>query len=56
MRLINYALTLVLCLSLAILPALGTEGFPKTIVDSANRTLILRERGGSRIPHPLGWG
>ena len=43
MRLINYALTLVLCLSLAILPALGTEGFPKTIVDSANRTLIIDE-------------
>jgi len=41
MRWIKCALALVLCLSLAVLPALGADGFPKTIVDSANRTVTI---------------
>lgn len=40
MKLIKCTLALALCLSLAVLPALGSEGFPKTIVDSANRAVI----------------
>lgn len=41
MKWMNCALALVLCLSLAILPALGSDGFPKNITDSANRTLTI---------------
>ncbi len=43
MKMVKCALALVLCLSLAMLPALGSNGFPKTIVDSANRTLVIDE-------------
>jgi iron complex transport system substrate-binding protein len=39
----KYIFALALCFSLAVLPALGLEGFPKTIVDSANRTVIINE-------------
>lgn len=35
------ALTVLLCLVLVVLPALGADGFPKTIVDSANRTITI---------------
>jgi iron complex transport system substrate-binding protein len=41
MKWMKCALALVLCLSLAVLPALGVDGFPKTIVDSANRTVTI---------------
>lgn len=41
MRSMKYGLELVLLLSLIVLPALGADGFPVTIVDSANRTVII---------------
>ncbi len=50
MRWMKYALTLVLCLLLAILPALGTEGYPKTIIDSANRTVLIDEPAEKIVP------
>jgi iron complex transport system substrate-binding protein len=41
MKSMKCAVALTLCLLLASLPALGTEDFPKTIIDSANRTVII---------------
>lgn len=43
-------LALMLCLSLAILPGIGVDGFPKTIVDSANRTIIIEKPVEKIIP------
>jgi iron complex transport system substrate-binding protein len=46
----KYVFALALCLSLAMLPALGSEGFPKTIVDSANRTVTINEPVEKIVP------
>lgn len=54
MKWMNCALALVLCLSLAILPALGSDGFPKSITDSANRTLTI-DKPAERIVPIVAW-
>lgn len=43
MKWIKCILALAFFLSLAILPGLGADGFPKTIVDSANRSIIIEK-------------
>jgi len=41
MRYMKRILVLALSLSMVVLPVLGAEGFPKTIVDSTNRTITI---------------
>lgn len=50
MKLMKCALALTLCLLMAMLPVLGTDEYPKTIVDSANRTVIIDEPVERIIP------
>lgn len=53
MKYIRPALVLALCMILA-LPALGEDGFPKTIVDSADRTVTI-EKPVERIVPIISW-
>lgn len=54
MKYLKCVLALVLCLSMVILPALGTDGFPKTIVDSANKTVTI-DKPVERIVPIVAW-
>lgn len=54
MRHMKCVLALVLCLSMMVLPALGADGFPKTIVDSANRTVTI-DKPVERIVPIVAW-
>lgn len=54
MRWMKCILVLILCLSLAMLPTMGADGFPKTIVDSANRTVTI-EKPVERIVPIITW-
>ncbi len=47
---IKTVLAFALCISLVILPAMGAEVFPKTIVDSANRTVTIDEPVKTIVP------
>lgn len=50
MKRIFLALALVLCFSLAVLPAIGADGYPRTIVDSSNRTIIIDKQVERVVP------
>lgn len=50
MKWIIHTLALMLCIELLILPALGADGYPYTIVDSANRTVTIDEPVERIIP------
>lgn len=50
MRWMKCVLSLVLLLSLAMMPALGSESYPKTIVDDANRTITIEKPVDKIIP------
>ena len=50
MKRIFLALALMLCSSLAVLPAIGADGYPRTIVDSSNRTIIIDKQVKRVVP------
>ena len=54
MKRIFLAVALMLCFSLAVFPAIGAEGYPKTIVDSSNRTLII-DKPVERVVPIVAW-
>lgn len=53
-KLMKYALALAICLSLVMLPALAADGYPKTIVDSSNRSITI-DKPVERIVPIVAW-
>jgi len=50
MRYMKCILVLALCLSMTMLPVLGADGYPKTIVDSANQTITIDKPAEKIVP------
>jgi len=50
----SLSMALVLCLFLAAMPAIGIDGYPKTIVDSSNRSIIF-DNPADRIVPIVAW-
>jgi len=44
------AMVLILCFSMVVLPAIGADGYPKTIVDQSNRTITIDKQVERVVP------